>query len=168
MRIYFFTSLLVLFVSSCSAPKYTASFMQYDKHEQLNDIEPLNTAHVVTESLTASTDNHPIIFQDNSNAEMNYDIATSPVPSEISKAERKWVKKQIRAELKSYSKATRQTDMDVPQEFEWDNDLKLAAIFGAAGLVGILLGSVSVAFSIIGGIALIIGVVFFVQWVIRQ
>lgn len=47
-----------------------------------------------------------------------------------------------------------------------DNDLKLAAIFGAVGIVALIIsGDV---FYIIGGIALIIGVVFFVKWLVRQ
>jgi uncharacterized MAPEG superfamily protein len=49
-----------------------------------------------------------------------------------------------------------------------ENDLKLAIIFGAVGIVGLMLGGASNAFFYIGGIALLIGVVFFVKWVIRQ
>ena len=49
-----------------------------------------------------------------------------------------------------------------------DRDLKLGAIFGAVGVVGLILGGASAVFFYIGGIALIIGVVFFVRWLIRQ
>ncbi len=47
-----------------------------------------------------------------------------------------------------------------------DKDLKLAAIFGAVGIVALLIGGD--VFWVIGGIALLIGVVFFVMWLARQ
>ncbi len=49
---------------------------------------------------------------------------------------------------------------------EWDEDLKLATIFGAVGITGLIIGGN--VFNIIGAIALVIGVVFFVKWIIRQ
>jgi hypothetical protein len=49
-----------------------------------------------------------------------------------------------------------------------DNDLKLAAIFGAVGIVGLMLGGATDVFWIIGGIALLVGVVFLVKWLVRQ
>ena len=44
----------------------------------------------------------------------------------------------------------------------------LAAVFGAVGIVGLIIGTGTNVFSFIGGIALIIGVVFFVKWLVRQ
>jgi hypothetical protein len=46
-----------------------------------------------------------------------------------------------------------------------DHDLKLAAIFGAVGIVGLLITGV---FYYIGAIMLLIGAFFLVKWIIRQ
>ena len=47
-----------------------------------------------------------------------------------------------------------------------DYDLKMGAIFVVVGLAGLAIGGN--AFQIIGGISLIIGVVFLIKWLIRQ
>jgi hypothetical protein len=47
-----------------------------------------------------------------------------------------------------------------------DPDLKLAAIFGSIGVVALIIGGD--VFAIIGGIAMIVGLVFFVRWLVRQ
>ncbi len=49
-----------------------------------------------------------------------------------------------------------------------DHDLKLAIIFGAVGLTLTLFGGVNEVFWILGVIAFVVGVVFFVKWVVRQ
>jgi hypothetical protein len=49
-----------------------------------------------------------------------------------------------------------------------DKDLKMAAIFGSVGLVLTFLGGVNSVFWVLGVIAIVIGVVFFIRWLSRQ
>jgi hypothetical protein len=74
---------------------------------------------------------------------------------------------QLKRDIKAYLAAKRNFDsVKGAQASGMDHDLKLAVIFGAIGIVGLAIGGD--VFYIIGGIALLIGVVFFVKWVIRQ
>ena len=84
--------------------------------------------------------------------------------------ERKEFRHNLKKEIKTYVKAKKKAGSveSVKSSNAMDHDLKLAAIFGAIGVVGLILNSVSVAFGIIGGIALIVGIVFLVMWIIRQ
>jgi hypothetical protein len=70
--------------------------------------------------------------------------------------------------VKTYIKAKKSGDEVKAAEAAaaMDHDLKLAAIFGAVGIVALIIGGD--VFWVIGGIALIIGVVFFVLWLSRQ
>ena len=79
-------------------------------------------------------------------------------------------RKELRAELKSVIKTQKMNKKmgveSVSATKAMDNDLKLAAVFGAVGIVALIISGQ--VFYIIGGIALIIGVVFFVKWLVRQ
>lgn len=168
MKISFLSVIAVLFISSCSAPKYTASFSNYKHTDEYSHNTIAPTAAVASELLPeqqvlASASSTPV--------ETKPELASSAKTTtiQIDKKERKEALKKLRTDIKTYVKEQKSLAHENSyQDFEWDNDLKLAVIFGAAGLVGVLLGGISVVFSIIGGIALIIGVVFFVQWVLRQ
>ena len=86
---------------------------------------------------------------------------------QLTRVEKKAVRQQIKSQIKSYIQANKKADAtQAAHAGGMDNDLKLAIIFGAVGIVGMLIGTS--VFQIIGGIALIIGVVFFVKWIIRQ
>lgn len=49
-----------------------------------------------------------------------------------------------------------------------DQDLKMAAVFGTLGIVGLLLSGLGEFFLFIGGLALLAGTFFFIRWLIRQ
>jgi hypothetical protein len=51
---------------------------------------------------------------------------------------------------------------------ELDSDLKFAIIFSVAGFVSLVLMVLAKIFGIMGGIGLIIGVVFFTKWLLEQ
>src|SRR5690606_39816577 len=77
---------------------------------------------------------------------------------EMSRAERKEFRKEAKALIKTYIKAKKEGDeVKAAQAAQaMDHDLKMAAIFGAVGIVALIIGGD--VFWIIGGIALIIGV----------
>ena len=84
----------------------------------------------------------------------------------MNKAERKQLRAEIKSVLKT-QKMNKKMGIEATQASKrMDNDLKLAAIFGAVGIVALIISGQ--VFYIIGGIALIIGVVFFVKWLVRQ
>ncbi len=83
---------------------------------------------------------------------------------DMSKKERRELRKEIKNEIKSFLKKDGGQSVQATKAI--DKDLKLAAIFGAVGIVGLIISGE--IFYIIGGIALIIGIVFLVRWLIRQ
>lgn len=160
----------VALLAACSAPKYTASF----QHQEINTgYHPVKAAIGLAadpattfpegEVVTASTKAQPTITL----AEAKKEVRTAYL--KMSKAERKEVRQLLKKEIKSIVK-NQKKEMSVTSTNAsgLDHDLKLAAIFGAVGIVGLLLGSAGQFFVVIGAISLIIGVVFFVKWLIRQ
>lgn len=165
MKKIIYVSVAILF-AACSSPKYTASFNSYDTPSGYRPVK----AYVapVTEmnspELLASTSHAPV----ENKKEVSSTTEVRKTYVQMSKTERKVLRNHLRSEIKSYVK--HQKAKLSPQTTEatngMDNDLKLAAIFGAVGIVAMIIGSE--VFYIIGGIALIIGVVFFVKWLVRQ
>jgi hypothetical protein len=97
-------------------------------------------------------------------------IADGKTYEQMTKKERRELRREVKKEIKSVLKKKDSKDnvTTVEAKSALDKDLKLAAIFGAVGLIGLILSGISVAFAVIGGVALIIGVVFLVKWLIRQ
>ncbi len=160
--IYLLTAVLF---AACSSPKYTASFNSYDTPSGYRPVKASEAQVTATNSpeLLASTSNAPV--------EIKREVASTEVRKtyvQMSKTERKVLRNHLRSEIRNYVKD--QKAKLSPQSTEatnaMDNDLKLAAIFGAVGIVALIIGGD--VFWIIGGIALIIGVVFFVKWLVRQ
>jgi hypothetical protein len=164
-------SVIVLSMVACSGPKYTASF------NNVNSTVPYyasktgtSPARINPNQLLASTSEIPVLVEEPSNTVVPTAKPLRKTYMQMTKAERKDLRKYLRMEIKSVVNA-KKFDKKMGVEAAnatkaMDNDLKLAAIFGAVGLVAMLInGNV---FWIIGGIALIIGVVFFVKWLVRQ
>jgi hypothetical protein len=84
---------------------------------------------------------------------------------DMTKKERRELRKELKKEIKHIVKK-KDTPNSVEATKAMDRDLKLAAIFGAVGIVALIINGT--VFYIIGGVALIIGIVFFVKWLIRQ
>lgn len=156
----------VVLCAACSAPKmaYKFDYHDYNAGRKAKDVKEevaLNPGPlpVDAETLTAM---EPV-------KEQPTVVAPTKTYEEMTKKERKALVKELKKEVKEVLKAKKK---DSPNSVEStkaiDRDLKLAAIFGAVGFVGLLLGGASSVFWFIGGIAMLIGVVFLVKWLIRQ
>jgi hypothetical protein len=169
-------SLLILTVlaalASCSSPKYTYNFDHYtnqarkDKASIANEVVSNHGLPAIQpELLTASSSNEvnlemtlPIVETKSATAKRTY--------PQMTKAEQKTIRKHLKAEIKNSIRAKKTSVEHVGSTKAMDRDLKLAAIFGAVGIVALIISGQ--VFYIIGGIALLIGVVFFVKWLLRQ
>lgn len=173
-----------LLMAACSSPKYAYHFSEYDynsgKNKLSNVPQPAEELTVVSEtplkledeSLTASADKTRIVTRNAGVASRSNDArleeSASKAYADMSKAERKVFRREAKSLIKSYIKAKRAGDEVKAAEaaMAMDKDLKMAAIFGAVGVVALIIGGD--VFWVIGGIAMIIGVVFFVLWLSRQ
>lgn len=166
MKKVLYVVIVAMVASACSSPKYTASFNSYDKHASTKSSYPSETtvaepvAVAQPQQLLASTSNAPVEIKNTPKEEVRKTYI------QMSKTERKALRTHLRSEIKSYVKEQKKNLSIEATQAGMDNDLKLAAIFGAVGLVAMFIGGD--VFWIIGGIALIIGVVFFVKWLVRQ
>lgn len=181
MRKYLLLVLSVAVLASCSAPKYAYHFDHYDynsgRKQAVAATDITSDAAVVAEpspldvpadAVTASAEEKSVASDMNA-AEMKaqQEVAAKKYAS-MSKEERKAFRKGAKAQIRQYVKAAKSGDKGQVEQAAkgMDKDLKLAAIFGAVGIVALLIGGD--VFWVIGGIALLIGVVFFVMWLARQ
>jgi len=161
--IYLLTAVMF---AACSSPKYTASFNSYDTPSGYRPVKAAEAPVTAINSpeLLASTSNTPVEIK----REVGSTTEVHKTYVQMSKTERKVLRNHLRSEIKTYVKD--QKEKLSPKSAEatngMDSDLKLAAIFGAVGLVALIIGGD--VFWIIGGIAMLIGVVFFVKWLVRQ
>jgi hypothetical protein len=173
MRQYLLLLVAGTILFSCSTPKYTYYFDHQDynagKKQLVKDLAENDGAikeeipiQLDPETLVASTEKSAGIFTEANTNEPNKSY------KEMSKAEKKEFRKEAKTLVKTYIKAKKSGDEIKAAEAAaaMDHDLKLAAIFGAVGIVALIIGGD--VFWVIGGIALIIGVVFFVLWLSRQ
>lgn len=163
-----FALLAVVVLASCSTPRYSYYFdhQTYPVRKNQTLVEPVSLSDLSTQ-LTASVSSKPVSFAETQ--------TTAAVPLvrktalQLSKTERKVLRHQLKKEVKNNLVARKELNStQAVKASGMDQDLKLATIFGAIGIVGLILNSVTIAFGIIGGIALIIGIIFFVKWIIRQ
>lgn len=153
----------VLFGVACSSPKYTASFNQYDPQTGYHPVKTEAQVKTVNpEPVLASTSSAPVELKAEPQAEVRKTYL------QMDKTERKALRTQLRSDIKSFVKDQKKNMgvESVSATKGMDNDLKLAAVFGAVGIVALIIGGD--VFWIIGGIAMLIGVVFFVKWLLRQ
>lgn len=156
-------------MASCSAPKYTYNFGHYNynagkkKSVRANEFSATDGPQAIQpEMLTASTAE---IVEPAPVAEVK--VATvKKTYAQMTKTERKELRTYLKAETKNTIKAKKASVESPSTTKGMDSDLKLAAVFGAVGIVALIISGQ--VFYIIGGIALLIGVVFFVKWLIRQ
>ncbi|MFM7850937.1 MAG: hypothetical protein ACKO96_03255 [Flammeovirgaceae bacterium] len=163
---------VAILFAACSTPKYAAHFpssnVETGYHTtKLTASESQQTAPVPThqgaETLTASVSAAPLVLPADG-TQKHVKEAYNQLSKPEKKKVRQLLKKEIKAIVKNSKKNTNTATTHISGEM--DHDLKLAAIFGAVGLVGLLIGGNF--FSVIGAIAMIIGLVFFVKWLIRQ
>lgn len=174
----------VLLTAACSSPKYTYNFDHYDYNsgkKQRSESESVARAipaeaasplAIREESMTASTGNTPVALPEN-NAPVNAAETKAAFEKKykaMSKEERKEFRKELAKEMKTYMKASKKGEhvKTTADTKAMDNDLKLGIIFGAIGFTLVLFGGVNSVFWVLGVIAIVIGVVFFIKWLVRQ
>ena len=167
--------LAVVVLASCSGPKYAYYFDHHDYNAgkkqtptqaQVSLTSEVSPLAVDPQELVASTSGAPLAA-----AEVSAEpVVVKKTYMQMTKAEKKTFRKELGKQIKSYvaekKKMKKMNSVESAKAGSMDHDLKLAIIFGAVGIVGLIIGGD--VFWIIGGIALLIGVVFFVKWIIRQ
>ncbi len=160
----------VILLASCSAPKYTYHFDHYDYASKKNQVsvaqkneldQPFTTADKTT--LVASTDDtHVYMTETPTTSVVNEKVAEKIMT--LSKEEKRELKKEIKKYVKETKKNPPAEVGDSAKALE--NDVKLAAIFGATGIVLLIIGGE--VLYVLGAIALLIGLYFFIRWLIHQ
>ena len=84
----------------------------------------------------------------------------------LSKPQQRTGLSQWRKEIKMTLKASNKLNRESLAPGSMDKDLKRAILFGAVGLVALIIGGN--AFQVIGGLSLLIGLVFLIKWLVRQ
>ncbi len=174
MKNTFLIIIAVIFLASCASPKYTYHFDTYDYNSGRKAIAETKNSDVIVApepaTMTASISPEPVIVADKPVVEEADVKAVAKKYSEMSKAEKKEFRKEVKEQIKSYSKSLKDGDgVKASSEMQqMDNDLKLAIIFGAVGLTLTLFGGINEAFWILGVISIVVGVVFLIKWLVRQ
>lgn len=158
----------IVVLASCSSPKYAAHFpsssVDPNYHAaKVAQVERVSQATTENQVLTASVHATPVTLPAEEVRKQVKDTY-----AKLSKEQKKEVRQLLKKEIKAIAKSSKK-DASVTATMAsggMDHDLKLAAIFGSVGLVGLLIGGN--VFTVIGAIAMIIGVVFFVKWLMRQ
>jgi len=170
----------VTVLASCSAPKQAYYFDHYDYNagkrkatetkealvQQNEPVVPVNDDRAIQvdeATLVASANEQTTVL-----SETKAPAAEAKSYKEMTKAEKKEFRRDAKKLIKTYINAKKSGDDATAAEAAkaMDKDLRFAAIFGAVGIVAMLIGGD--VFYVIGAIALIIGVVFFVMWLTRQ
>jgi Flp pilus assembly protein TadB len=165
MKTKLFALVVLIVGASCSAPKYTYNFSYYDyqagKRAAQKEAQ-VETAAVANE-VVASTQTTPVVT----------DAQTTPAPevkkdiTTMTKAEQKAFAKEVKKDIKNAVRDVKKMNT-VQSTQAMDNDLKMAAIFGAIGVgLGLLFG-VSEIIGFIGFVAVVIALVFLIKWLLRQ
>jgi ABC-type multidrug transport system fused ATPase/permease subunit len=178
MKNYLLLALSVLILGSCSSPKYAYHFNYHDYTSGKKKDTAIN--EIIPASGVASTDEFSAQFVDQTTMVASAKAETFyPAESELSithtkevvlekfKAMSKEEKKEFKTRLKTYIKESKKSEVTTAQaKAGLEQDVKLAAIFGAVGIVLLIIGGN--VLSIIGAVALLIGLYFFVRWLVHQ
>jgi hypothetical protein len=169
----------VVLAAACSSPKYTYHFDHYDYNSGKKKIQPAATVQESAVASVATPQDEAIVapaeFITAETGDLTPTVDAQKAAADLAKTyksmtkeEKKAFRKEAKAQIKQYVKAVKSGDEGqiAAAKQAMDKDLKLAAIFGAVGIVALLIGGD--VFWIVGGIALLIGVVFFIMWLVRQ
>ncbi len=156
----------IALLGSCSAPKFASQPTHGNEYRYAQAGEPAVPFPIDESTLVASISDEHLYLATVSDAPAVPVNTSKPVT--LTREEKKELRKEAVKQIKAYTKALKEGDKALATELKqsMDNDLKFAAIFGAVGITAMIIGGD--VFYIIGGIALIIGVVFLVKWLIRQ
>ena len=159
--------LALVALTSCSTPKYAYYFDHQNRHAGKTAAQPekeMSVPSIDPEMLSATTVEGPMTFAETSKKETPSKKTYAQMNKVERSALRNHLKKEVQAVVDVQRKLGSVESAKVTQGM--DHDLKLAAIFGAVGVAGLIIGGD--VFTVIGGLALLIGIVFFVKWIIRQ
>lgn len=178
MKIRLLTLACVALCAACSAPKmaYKFDYHDYNAGRKAKDVREEVASNpgpvpVQPENLVAMEPATDKPVSSIETMEKPSVIADGKTYADMTKKERREFRHELKKEIKEIKKIVKKnkdntTNAEAAKAL--DKDLKLAAIFGAVGIVALILSGISVVFAVIGGIALIIGIVFLVKWLIRQ
>ncbi len=176
MKKIFYVLVVAIVAAACSSPKYTASFNSYDK--PVNYQNSANTETVLVEQTKVS---QPVVLSQPeqliaSTSAAPADVKAAPKEEvrktyiQMTKTERKALRTHLKNEIKTYVKEQKKNlgIESTKATGAWDNDLKMAAIFGVVGLVLTALWGTSEILGIIGVVAVIVALIFLIKWLVRQ
>lgn len=178
----------LIILAGCSAPKYSYNFDYYDYNSGKRKAAATSESSAVGSPEIAAMDpielepiaESPLILK----GAVATASASSDTPeavaghrpetfreryAEMSKQERREFRKTVKAEIKKFVKE-RKADNGATADATkaMDSDLRLAIIFGAVALTLSFFGGVNSVFWIISVVSLVIAVVFFIKWLVRQ
>jgi dihydroxyacetone kinase-like predicted kinase len=168
-----------LIFAACSSPKYAYHFDHYDYNsgkKAATTVATTTEGHRSTsplllpsESAMASSSQLPVTQLQTVAPVIDKKLIAERITA-MSKAERKQLKKDLKEEMKKYSQMKKSPEnVEAVKAIKaWDHDLKMAAIFGAIGLVLSLFYGVSPVFWVLGVIAIVVALVFLIMWLSRQ
>jgi hypothetical protein len=166
MKSIVFVCCIALLLVSCSAPKFAGQPAHGNEPNYTYTGDPSVPLPMDESTLVASISDEHVYLA----AVPEGTSAPAPASKTITltREEKKELRKEAVKQIKAYTKAVKQGDKAMAAEMRqaMDSDLKMAAIFGAVGIVSFIIGGD--VFHVIGAIAFIIGVVFFVKWLLRQ
>lgn len=159
----------VILLASCSTPKYTYYFDHYDYSSKKNQVTVEQT-NMQGQSLTTADQTSLVASVDATHV---YVTETPSVVESKKVAEKinmltKEEKRELKREIKKYVKENKNNpSVEAGHAAKaLENDVKLAAIFGATGIVLLIIGGE--VLYVLGAIALLVGLYFFIRWLIHQ
>jgi hypothetical protein len=174
MKKYLLLAISILMVGACSSPKYAYNFDYHDynsgKKNVANGLPPEESV-IAVEYSPVTVDQNTLLASSKSEtfypAEEKPIVITREVALEKFNAMSKVEKKEFKSKIKTFIKEHKKSDVVSAQaKAGMGQDMKLAAIFGAVGIVLLIIGGD--VLTIIGAVALLIGLYFFVRWLIHQ
>lgn len=156
-------SVVFIFFVSCAAPRYTYYFDRH--HYSLGKEGPTEAVQTLIsppnqEMLTvAAVPGEAEIFPVNL-------IVPEIQNIKIEGAQAAFEMNGRKTELAHEGKASIKTPLPLTTASALDRDLKLSIIFGASGIVALIIGGS--IFKVIGSISLLIGLILFIKWLLRQ
>lgn len=174
MKQLIWIALGALTLASCSAPRYSYYFDHYDYNKGRKTVtatqpqpEVISSPLTVTpEEVVASTEVTPMEPAMAATVEETKPVVNAEEVKArykaLSKEEKKEFKKALKSELKRMAKE--KDGVAATQRLE--HDVRWAAIFGSIGLVLLIIGGD--VLTVLGAIALIVGLYFFIRWLSNQ
>lgn len=164
--------LAAVLAASCSSPKYTYKFDYHDYNAGRKDKQVMKEVaanpgpvEIQPEMLVAEA---PVVATENEIKANVVKPRTKAAPLTLSKSEMKAMVKDFKGTVKKALKSSKADDKDQGTKV-MDHDLKLSLIFLVVAVLAGALYPVSPYLTyIVGTVAFILAVVFFVKWVIRQ